>query len=80
VPYFGEHGADGLRQLLNRKDLAGARQRAALGRSFGVTENEILALAHLARHGVLTPSALGRLLALSSGGATTLVQRLERAA
>jgi DNA-binding MarR family transcriptional regulator len=68
-----------LRQLLSRKDLASARQRTALGRSLHLTENEVLALAHLARHGELTPTALGRLLMLSSGGATALVQRLERA-
>ena len=72
-------GENTLRQLLSRKDLASARQRAALGRSLGLAENEVLALAHLARHGELTPSALGRLLMLSSGGATALVQRLERA-
>ena len=70
--------ASTLRQSLSRKDLANARQRVALGRMLGITDNEVLALAHLARHGTLTTSALGRLLGLSSGGATTLVQRLER--
>ena len=73
------HGDEHLRQLLSRKDLASARQRIALGRRLGLAENEVLALAHIARHGQLTPSALGRLLGLSSGGVTTLVQRLERA-
>lgn len=73
------YGDDVLRQLQNRRDLAGARQRAALGRMLGLAENEVLALAHLARHGALTPSALGRLLSLSSAGATSLAQRLERA-
>jgi len=70
--------APALRKSLSRKDLANARQRMALGRMLGIADNEVLALAHLARHGTLTPSALGRLLGLSSGGATTLVQRLER--
>jgi DNA-binding MarR family transcriptional regulator len=70
--------APSLRQALSRKELANARQRMALGRMLGIADNEVLALAHLARHGTLTPSALGRLLGLSSGGATTLVQRLER--
>ena len=70
--------APSLRQSLSRKDLANARQRMALARMLGIADNEVLALAHLARHGTLTPSALGRLLGLSSGGATTLVQRLER--
>lgn len=79
MPDPHHHGDEQLRRLLSRKDLASARQRIALGRRLGLAENEVLALAHLARHGQLTPSALGRLLGLSSGGATTLVQRLERA-
>ena len=79
MPAPHHHGDEHLRQLLSRKDLASARQRIALGRRLGLAENEVLALAHLARHGELTPSALGRLLGLSSGGATSLVQRLERA-
>ena len=79
MPASQHHGDEHLRQLLSRKDLASARQRNALGRRLGLAENEVLALAHLARHAELTPGALGRLLGLSSGGATTLVQRLERA-
>ena len=79
MPAPHHHGDEHLRQLLSRKDLASARQRIALGRRLGLAENEVLALAYLARHGELTPSALGRLLGLSSGGATTLAQRLERA-
>jgi DNA-binding MarR family transcriptional regulator len=78
MPAPHHHGDEHLRQLLSRKDLASARQRIALGRRLGLAENEVLALAHLARNGELTPSSLGRLLGLSSGGATTLVQRLER--
>jgi DNA-binding MarR family transcriptional regulator len=67
-----------IRGLLNRKDLAAARHRGALADVLGVTETELLGIAHLAQHGELTPTGLGRLLALSSAGATAVVQRLER--
>jgi DNA-binding MarR family transcriptional regulator len=66
-----------IRQLLNRRDLASARHRAAMSRRLGLSESEMLAVAHLAQHGRLSPSALGHLLDLSSGGVTALVQRLE---
>ena len=68
-----------IRQLLNRRDLASARHRAAMSRRLGLSESEMLAVAHLAQHGRLSPSALGHLLDLSSGGVTALVQRLEGA-
>ena len=68
-----------IRQLLNRRDLASARHRAAMSRRLGLSESEMLAVAHLAQHGRLSPSALGQLLDLSSGGVTALVQRLEGA-
>jgi DNA-binding MarR family transcriptional regulator len=68
-----------IRQLLNRRDLASARHRAAMSRRLGLSESEMLAVAHLAQHGRLSPSALGQLLDLSSGGVTALVQRLESA-
>jgi DNA-binding MarR family transcriptional regulator len=68
-----------IRQLLNRRDLASARHRAAMSRRLGLSESEMLAVAHLAQHGRLSPSALGQLLDLSSGGITALVQRLESA-
>src|SRR5688572_31374156 len=68
-----------IRQLLNRRDLASARHRAAMSRRLGLSESEMLAVAHLAQHGRLSPSALGQLLDLSSGGITALVQRLEGA-
>jgi DNA-binding MarR family transcriptional regulator len=67
-----------IRASLNRKSLAAVRHRAALGRLLGLTESEVLAIQHLARAGRLTPSQLGALLRLSSGGTTALVQRLER--
>jgi DNA-binding MarR family transcriptional regulator len=66
-----------IRQLLNRRDLASARHRAAISRRLGLTDSEMLAVAHLAQRGRLTPSELGELLDLSSGGVTALVQRLE---
>jgi DNA-binding MarR family transcriptional regulator len=68
-----------LRRLLYRRDVAVARHRAALARTLGVTDVEMLALVHLAEQHALAPSAIARLLDLSSGGATALVQRLERA-
>lgn len=44
-----------IRAAMNRKALADARQRAALARRFGFTENQVLAVQHLARMGELTP-------------------------
>jgi DNA-binding MarR family transcriptional regulator len=74
-----DHSDETIRQLLNRRDLAAARHRAAMSRQLGLSESEMLAVAHLAQRGRLTPSELGQLLDLSSGGVTALVQRLEQA-
>ncbi len=71
--------AETIRQLLNRRDLASARHRSAISRRLGLSESEMLAVAHLAQRGRLTPSALAELLDLSSAGVTALVQRLELA-
>ena len=68
-----------IRQLLNRRDLASARHRSAISRRLGLSESEMLAVAHLAQRGRLSPSELAELLDLSSGGVTALVQRLELA-
>jgi DNA-binding MarR family transcriptional regulator len=68
-----------IRKLLNRRDLASALHRSAVSRQLGLSESEMLAVAHLAQQGQLSPSALGQLLDLSSGGVTALVQRLESA-
>jgi DNA-binding MarR family transcriptional regulator len=68
-----------IRRSLTRKALAAARHRAAAGRVLGLSENELLALQYLGLAGRLTPTALGGLLRLTSGGTTALVQRLERA-
>jgi len=68
-----------IRRLLNRRDLAATRHRSAVSRRLGLSESEMLAVAHLAQRGRLTPSALAELLDLSSGGVTALVQRLALA-
>ncbi len=64
--------------LLYRRDVAIARHRSALGRSLGLSDVEVSAVLHLARRQELTTARLAALLDLSSGGATALVQRLER--
>jgi DNA-binding MarR family transcriptional regulator len=74
-----EAPGESIRQLLNRRDLASARHRAAMSRRLGLSDSEMLAVAHLAQHGRLSPTALAQLLDLSSGGITALVQRLESA-
>jgi DNA-binding MarR family transcriptional regulator len=71
--------SEAIRRLLYRRDVALARHRAAIARSLGITDVEMLALVHLAERRELAPSAIATLLDLSSGGATALVQRLERA-
>jgi len=56
-----------IRAALLRKALADAAQRAALARRLGVTDNEVLAVQHLARGGESTPGQLSMRLQLSSG-------------
>jgi DNA-binding MarR family transcriptional regulator len=67
------------RDGLVRWELAAARHRVVLGRLLGLAEMEVLAIQHLMRAGELTPTELGDLLQLSSGGVSALVRRLERA-
>jgi DNA-binding MarR family transcriptional regulator len=67
-----------IRRMLYRRDVAVARHRATLARTLGLTDIEMQALVHLYERGALTPAEIGSLLRLSSGGATALVQRLER--
>ena len=74
----GEYG-EALRQLLQRRDLAAARHRAAMARLLGVNATEMLAIAHLAQRGALPPSELAALLQLSSAGVTAMIQRLHDA-
>jgi DNA-binding MarR family transcriptional regulator len=71
--------AEEVRELFNRKALAASRHRAAVTKQLGLTDTEADALAHLARSGGMTPSQLGDLLGMTSGGVTALTQRLERA-
>jgi hypothetical protein len=59
--------------------LASARRRAALAGLAGLGERDVLALQYVVGAEALTPGELGRLLGLSSGGTTALVQRLEQA-
>jgi DNA-binding MarR family transcriptional regulator len=70
--------APSIRRLFARRDLAIVRHRAALGRELHLSDTEMLAVAHLAHHGALTPSRLAGLLGLSSGGTTAMIQRLEQ--
>lgn len=68
-----------IRELFNRKALAAGRHRSAVTKRLGLTDTEADALAHLARAGGMTPSQLGDLLGMTSGGVTALTQRLEQA-
>jgi DNA-binding MarR family transcriptional regulator len=68
-----------IRAALLRKALADAGQRAALARRLGLTDNDVLAVQHLASAGELTPGRLSSLLQLSSGGTTGLIHRLQQA-
>jgi DNA-binding MarR family transcriptional regulator len=57
-----------------------AEADVAVSASLGVSAGDYLALKHvLARPGELGPVELGRVLGMSSGSATALVDRLERA-
>lgn len=55
------------------------RQRAAACARHGMTPAELLALAHLQRSGPTSPAELARVLLLSSGGTTAVIDRLARA-
>lgn len=66
-----------VRLLMNRKVLASYRHRTAVARRLGISESELVALTYLAEGG-LTPGELGRRLQLTSGGMTSLLQRLRR--
>ncbi len=70
---------DLIHRLLYRRDVALARHRATVARSLGLTDVEMMVLVHLREQEALAPSQLASLLDLSSGGATAMVQRLERA-
>lgn len=58
---------------------ASTRQRAALAGLLDLKRTDVIALDHLTRREELTPSELARFLALSSGGATAVIDRLAAA-
>lgn len=72
------HTPEAIRELLTRKSLSASRHRTALARLLDITDTDVLAVQHLSRAGSLTPTRLGDLLGLTSGGTTALIQRLER--
>lgn len=65
--------------LLNRRDLAAVRRRAALAKRLHVGDTEMLAMSLLRVHGELPQTRVAELLDLSPGGTAALVQRLESA-
>lgn len=68
-----------LRDLLTRQALAIERYRSAVARQLGLSDSEIAAVIYLSQQREMTPGELRDRLALSSGGTTALIQRLERA-
>ena len=64
---------------LHRFGLERDRLRATICRTAGITLSELDALEHLEADGALTQRELGQRFALTSGGVTVLVDRLERA-
>ena len=67
-----------IRLLLRRFALHRDRRIELLCRHVGVSRTDYDALEALDEHGPLTPSELGRLLTLTSGSVTALIDRLER--
>ena len=66
-----------VRLLLRRSALHRERWIAELCRHVGISRSDYGALEALDEHGPLTPSELGKLLWLTSGAVTTLIDRLE---
>jgi DNA-binding MarR family transcriptional regulator len=67
-----------LRELLHRYALDSRRFRETVAHTLGITETESAALAHLSLGDPTTPGDLGRHVALTSGGVTALINRLEQ--
>jgi DNA-binding MarR family transcriptional regulator len=66
--------------LLHDLAIAGSRIDVAVGDRLGLSATDFLAVKHVMTSGLpLGPARLGRLLGMSSGSATALVDRLERA-
>jgi DNA-binding MarR family transcriptional regulator len=72
-------GGGAIRRALVRNGLAFDLLRRAVADLVRLSPLEVLALQYVVYAGELTPSQLGARLALSSGGSTALVQRLDRA-
>ena len=70
---------DTLRAALQAFGLQRDRLRTALSRATGIAETDLNALEQLESDGPLTPKELADRLQLTSGGATVLADRLERA-
>jgi DNA-binding MarR family transcriptional regulator len=68
---------DDISQATRRLELAVSRLTAALARNAGVSVPELLALEHLGDRAGVGPGELARLLQLTSGSVTALVDRLE---
>jgi DNA-binding MarR family transcriptional regulator len=76
-----DHAPDGdaLGWALHQMAVATAAVDSVIARRLGVSSTEYLALKHiLAAEPAIGPVELGRLLGMSSGSATALVDRLER--
>jgi DNA-binding MarR family transcriptional regulator len=71
--------AASLLRALTRRELAAYRQRGAVARQLGVSDDELLVLLHLAEHDGAGQGELCLLVGLSRSGMSTMVQRLERA-
>ena len=67
-----------VRAVLRRLALQHNRWIDALCRHVGISRSDYDALEALDEHGSLTPSELGRLLNLTSGAVTALIDRLEK--
>lgn len=66
-----------IRQLLYKKILASYRFRVAVAHKLGVSESEVATLTALSER-PMTPGQIGEELQLTSGGVTSLLQRLAR--
>jgi DNA-binding MarR family transcriptional regulator len=75
----GRDALERVMDLLNRRDLAAVRRRAALAKRLRTGDTEILAMSLLRVHGELPQTRFAELLDLSPGGTAALVQRLESA-
>lgn len=65
-----------VRAALDRLVAASIRQRASLAVLLGLQRTDVYALERIARGDDITPTALARVLSLSSGGTSAVVDRL----